>query len=64
MIISIHPSALKHGVHEEDIIYAATWPLWIEPLDEGNPQRELRLALIRQGGCLSWLFLFLIVGMS
>lgn len=52
MSISIHPSALKHGIPEEDIIYAATWPLWIEPLDEGNPQRELRLGFDTAGRML------------
>lgn len=40
----IHPSALKHGIAAEDVIQAAGWPLWIEPLgDEGSPVRELRL---------------------
>ena len=40
----IHPSALKHGIAAEDIVQAAGWPLWIEPLgDEGPPERELRL---------------------
>ena len=39
----IHASALKHGVEEHDALQAAEWPLWIEPLDEGPPQRELRL---------------------
>ena len=40
----VHPSALKHGVSEEDAIQAAEWSLWIEPLDDdAQPQRELRL---------------------
>lgn len=39
----VHPSALKHGVVEADAIQAAEWPLWIDPLDDGPPSRELRL---------------------
>ncbi len=52
MSISIHPSALKHGIPEEDILYAANWALWIEPLDEDNPQRELRLGFDTAGRML------------
>jgi len=52
MSISIHPSALKHGIPEEDILYAANWALWIEPLDEDNPQRELRLGFDATGRML------------
>ena len=37
-------SATKHGIAEIDGIHAASYPLWIEPLDEGpNQWRELRL---------------------
>lgn len=39
----IHPSALKHGVAAEDVEQAAEWALWVEPLDDGPPVRELRL---------------------
>ena len=39
----VHPSALKHGVAAEDAEQAAEWALWIEPLDDGPPVRELRL---------------------
>lgn len=40
----VHRSALKHGVLPEDVIQAAQWSLWIEPLDEDEtPRRELRL---------------------
>ena len=40
----VHPSALKHGVAEPDVVQAAEWPLWVEPLDDdGPPHRELRL---------------------
>jgi hypothetical protein len=41
--VKIHPGALKHGVSAEDAVQAAEWSLWIEPLDDGPPQRELRL---------------------
>lgn len=41
--MKIHPSALKHGVAAEDVEQAAEWALWVEPLDDGPPLRELRL---------------------
>ena len=41
--MKVHSSALKHGVQAPDAVQAAEWPLWIEPLDEGPPPRELRL---------------------
>jgi hypothetical protein len=41
--VKIHPSALKHGVAAEDVEQAAEWALWIEPLDDRPPARELRL---------------------
>lgn len=42
--MTVHPSALKHGVEQPDAVQAAEWPLWIEPLDDdGPPHRELRL---------------------
>lgn len=42
--MKVHSSALKHGVEEPDVVQAAEWPLWVEPLDDdGPPQRELRL---------------------
>lgn len=39
----VHPSALKHGIATEDVVQAAEWALWVEPLDDGPPVRELRL---------------------
>ena len=41
--MKVHPSALKHGVSAEPAVQAAEWALWIEPLDDGPPERELRL---------------------
>lgn len=42
--MKVHPSALKHGIAQEDAVQAAYWSLWIEPLDEDEwPHRELRL---------------------
>lgn len=41
--MKVHPSALKHGISAEEAIQAAQWSLWIEPLDEDGPHRELRL---------------------
>ena len=41
--MQVHGSALKHGISIENAIQAAEWSLWIEPLDDGPPRRELRL---------------------
>jgi hypothetical protein len=41
--MKVHNSALKHGVLPQDAAQAADWPLWVEPIDEGDwPHRELR----------------------
>lgn len=46
-------SAHKHGIEEADSIQAATWPLWVETLDEDdNQQRELRLGFDHHGRLL------------
>ena len=56
MSISLHSSARKHqlkqNITDEDILQASVFPLWIEPLDEENPQRELRLGFDLQGRLL------------
>lgn len=49
--MKVHPSGLKHGVRPEDSIQAATWPVWIEELDDDSPARQLRLGFDTQG-CL------------
>jgi hypothetical protein len=41
--VKVHASALKHGVAAEDAEQAAEWALWVEPLDDDSPLRELRL---------------------
>jgi hypothetical protein len=41
--VKVHASALKHGIAAEDVEQAAEWALWVEPLDDGPPLRELRL---------------------
>lgn len=42
--MKIHPSAFKHGVRSEDIIQAAYWAQWVEPIEDDDwPHRELRL---------------------
>ena len=48
----VHDSALKHGILPEDAIQAATWALWIEDLDEGDPSRQLRLGFDAHGRLL------------
>ena len=47
--MNVHDSALKHGVTAEDAIYAATWALWVEDLDQDNPSRQLRLGFDTRG---------------
>ncbi|MFT3968860.1 MAG: hypothetical protein QM695_00905 [Micropruina sp.] len=41
--MKVHSGALKHGVPADDAIQDAEWPLWVEPLDDDEPRRELRL---------------------
>ncbi|WP_345801671.1 toxin [Microbacterium sp. AZCO] len=47
--MKVHESALKHGILPEDVIQAASWPLWIEDLDDASPARQLRLGFDQQG---------------
>lgn len=41
----VHPSARKHGISDEDAKTAARNALVSGPLDDENPQRELRLGI-------------------
>lgn len=50
--MKVHGSALRHGILPEDIIQAASWPLWIEDLDDDSPARQLRLGFDGQGRLL------------
>jgi hypothetical protein len=50
--VKVHDSALKHSVLPEDAIQAATWPAWIEDLDEDSPARQLRLGFDTRGRLL------------
>ncbi|GAA1697331.1 hypothetical protein GCM10009808_13510 [Microbacterium sediminicola] len=50
--MKVHDSALKHGITPDEIIQAASWPLWIDDLDEDSPARQLRLGFDRQGRLL------------
>lgn len=56
MSISLHGSARKHqlkqNISDDDILQAAVFPLWVEPLDEENPQRELRIGFDERGRLL------------
>ncbi|MBZ6372090.1 MULTISPECIES: hypothetical protein [Microbacterium] len=47
--MNIHDGARKHGIDDADIIHAATWPAWIEPLDDESPGRQRRLGFDMQG---------------
>jgi len=50
--MKVHDSALRHGVVAEDAVYAATWPLWVEDLDDDSPARQLRLGFDAGGRLL------------
>ncbi len=50
--MTIHDSARKYGLSPQDIIQAATWPLWVEDLDDDSPARQLRLGFDREGRLL------------
>lgn len=56
MSVKLHTSARKHqdnqGLTDGGIILAAVFPLWVEPLDDENPQRELRLGFDDAGRLL------------
>ena len=47
--MTIHDSARKYGLSPQDIIQAATWPLWVEDLDDDSPAWQLRLDFDREG---------------
>lgn len=48
----VAPSARKHGIKDDDAIAAARSALVSGPLDDDNPQRELRLGLDTAGRLL------------
>jgi len=48
----VHESALKHDILHEDAVHAATWPVWIEDLDDNSPARQLRLGFDTSGRLL------------
>lgn len=48
----VHDTALKHGVSAEDVVQAASWPIWVEELDDDSPARQLRLGFDMQGRLL------------
>lgn len=50
--MDLHDSAFKHGIAGEDVIRAATWPLWVEDLDDGSPGRQPRLGFDTRGRLL------------
>ncbi|MDO5698365.1 MAG: toxin [Dermatophilus congolensis] len=51
--MKVHPSARKHGIPDDDILQAAYWSAWIEPLQEDDwPHRELRLGFDTQARLL------------
>jgi hypothetical protein len=50
--VIVAPSARKHGIRDEDALAAARSVLVGGPLDDENPQRELRLGLDTAGRLL------------
>ncbi|NKE08591.1 MULTISPECIES: DUF4258 domain-containing protein [Kocuria] len=50
--MKVHTSARIHGISPEDIVQAATWPTWIEDLDDDSPSRQLRLGFDTRGRML------------
>lgn len=50
--MKVHDSALKHGVHPDDSLQAASWPLWVDDLDDDSPARQLRLGFDTHGRLL------------
>lgn len=48
----VHETALKHGVSADDAVQAASWPIWVEELDDDSPARQLRLGFDTQGRML------------
>lgn len=50
--MNVHDSALKHGISADDARQAASWPLWIEDLDDNSPSRQLRLGFDSEGRLL------------
>lgn len=56
MSVKLHASVRKHqvnqGLTDDGIILAAEFPLWVEPLDDEDPQRKLRLGFDDAGRLL------------
>lgn len=61
--MKVHPSALKHGVLQEDAVQSAGWPLWVEPIEDNDwPRRELRLGFDTQARLLETVVLIFASG--
>lgn len=48
----VRPSARKHGISDEDAIAAASSPQVSGPLDDEDPQRQLRIGFDSQARLL------------
>lgn len=55
--VKAHKSALKHGISQDDGIYAAKRHIYAADLDDGNPAREFRLGFDRSGRLLEMVVL-------
>jgi hypothetical protein len=50
--VRVHASALKHGVEPDDVIRAASDPVFVSDLDEDRPGRQFRLGFDGAGRLL------------
>lgn len=53
----VRPSARKHGISDDDSRAVASSPLVSGPLDDENPQRQLRIGFDTQGRLLETVIL-------
>ncbi|MDO5094579.1 MAG: hypothetical protein Q4D79_14395, partial [Propionibacteriaceae bacterium] len=53
----VTPSALKHGSAEEDILYAASHPVFVSEPDEDSPARQFALGFDTHGRLLEFALL-------
>ncbi|WNM27767.1 toxin [Demequina capsici] len=50
--MKVHVSALEHEISEDDAVQAASFPLWVEDLDDDSPARQPRLGFGARGRLL------------
>ncbi|MCK0111731.1 hypothetical protein MWU75_06220 [Ornithinimicrobium sp. F0845] len=50
----VNPSALKHGINEEDILCAAQRPAFLSEPDDDMPARQFALGFDTHGRYSNW----------